>query len=1011
MKPLRLSLTAFGPFLTTTVVDLSAVGSSRLFLVHGPVGSGKTFLLDGICFALYGCSSGGERDGLAMRSLHATPDQETVVLLDFEVVSDRFRVERRLAWNGAASPSQADDVTLWRLPSFAEPQQRDVVASSAAGVTAMLGRLLGLSAEQFCQIAILPQGHFRRFLLAAPPERAEILERMFDGQLYRRFQSALLAEYEKLGRALSEAWRERDELTDRYAGWGGDPRQGLAASREELEAVSAAHQSHHQRSLEWEKQLEGAVRYETLVRQREVSRRELEELEQPTLTPAGVLSGRLRAALREYGRWREAGAEMEAIAKELEAQREEYEKLRRETNFLEGEVEQARQREEEKYALRRSLERLHEVLAEAEGLERLEHELEGLRQKHRALSLERRELAQQLKKAQLESQKLKQDLARLDKAEIRLSALRVELAELEHKERTARQKAQLLESLEQARAREARLRDSALSLNEEMERLRGLMAERQAQDRGVALEQLSRELRAGQPCPLCGASEHPQPFRHGGDTAVGSDDLESRLEALMERRDHATSELGAARERRLRLEGRLDGVEELSEPEPELAQVLAELGRTVHNTEAKLELGDRWRAKLAELEEQLSPGRKRLKQIRLMKERLEGTLESAEQALFSRQERLSEMVSSSLGVDEVSPRQQWREAMERELERVARSLKELEEVRYDTQRAELMAETFALGLAEQRAAEKRQESLRQEVEALQRELMERFRLDFASWEDLSFALARAARDLRPAHGEEAVVEHEIVVAAVKRQLEQSQELLAAVPPPAMRAEQIRAALARERELAELKFGRRSWLLREIEGQTQDVELYDATVEKIRALEATSQAVAPLVSRVRGENPANLSFVDWVLQQTFEKVIEAANLKLEILAPGRFALTLEPGLEVRVFDFYAGVSRLATSLSGGESFMASLALALALGEVLEGQSQAKERLGMLFIDEGFGYLDREAIDAALLCLENLRGQGRTIGLVSHVPELRERIRSQIVLERDEKGQATVKVLAH
>ncbi len=151
-------------------------------------------------------------------------------------------------------------------------------------------------------------------------------------------------------------------------------------------------------------------------------------------------------------------------------------------------------------------------------------------------------------------------------------------------------------------------------------------------------------------------------------------------------------------------------------------------------------------------------------------------------------------------------------------------------------------------------------------------------------------------------------------------------------------------------------------------------------------------------------------MDWVLERFFGKVLAVANQKLEILAPHRFALRLESGLEVTVFDYQAGIGRQATTLSGGESFLASLALALGLGEVLEGERLAGEQIGTLFIDEGFGYLDREAIEAALLCLENLRGQGRAIGLISHVPELRERIRSQIVLSRKDNGESRVEVFA-
>lgn len=1007
MRPLRLSLTAFGPFLQLTSVDLSVFRNTRLFLINGPVGSGKTFLLDGICYALYGCSSGGERDREAMRNLSAPEDQETAVALDFEVGADKFRVERRIASPSAQQRSEADEVTLWRLPAYGEPGRRDVLASSSAGVTNMLARLIGLSAEQFCQVAILPQGHFRRFLLAPAEERREIVAHMFDGGLYQRLQSLLLSEFDALGESLSQAWNEREEITKRYAETEGDPREKLFRSREELDAVSLACQTHHAKSQEWEKELESAVRYETLERQREVSRRELEELESPSETPAAALSGRLRAALLEYGRWKEAQAEVETIAKELDDQRAEYDKLKRETNFLEAEVEQARRLEEEKYALRRSEERLEEIGQEADGLEVLEGELEVLKGRRVELTRSRAELAREVKKTQADSVKFREELARLEKADSRLESLRRELSDLQEREQRARQSAHLSEALKQAKQREIRLREGVVSLEQEIERLRREDVERVANDRGAALGLLASELVAGRACPVCGSTEHPHPHRGSSASGPSGEELAEKMASAVERRDHAKSELALAEERRARLEGRLEGFTPEAQPEEDLTELLESVVRTVQALEAKLTGRNRLEDRLAQLEGELGAGRKRLRQMRLLKERLEGTVESAEEIRSARRARLEKLVSQALGVEELTS---WREALEVEKQRIADRLEELEKVEYGTQRAELMAETFALGLAEQRAAEKRQESLRQEAEGLQKGLMERFRLDFASWEDLVFALSRAARDLRLAQGEGSVVDHDIMVAAVKRQLEQSQELLAAVSPPAMKTEQIRSALNREREQAEIKIGRRASLQREVEIGVEDVGLYDAVVEKIRSLEKRLASLSKLASNVRGDNSAGLGFADWVLERAFGKVLAAANLMLETLAPQRFALRLEPGLEVRIFDYQAGVNRLATSLSGGESFLASLALALGLGEVLEGQADARERLGILFIDEGFGYLDREAIDAALLCLENLKGQGRAVGLVSHVPELRERIRAQIVLGRDERGESSVQVFA-
>ena len=203
MKLLRLKLEAFGPYGGSEIIDFRALRYSKLFLIHGPVGSGKTFLLDGICFALYGRSSGGERSRKGLRNLTAADSQDTIACLDFQSGSNSYRVERRFN-------SQSDEVVLYRLPEIGEPGRRDILSATEGGVSSMIVRLLGLTAEQFCQVAILPQGRFRRFLLAAGDERRHILSNMFKAERHRRLQEAISNGAQSANNSLKEAWGRRE---------------------------------------------------------------------------------------------------------------------------------------------------------------------------------------------------------------------------------------------------------------------------------------------------------------------------------------------------------------------------------------------------------------------------------------------------------------------------------------------------------------------------------------------------------------------------------------------------------------------------------------------------------------------------------------------------------------------------------------------------------------------------------------------------------------------------------
>ncbi len=996
MRALRLSLTAFGPFLHTETVDFRAFRYSRLFLIQGPVGSGKTFLLDGICFAFYGRSSGGERDRRGLRNAAAQDGEETVVVLDFEVEGAGYRIERRLCLDAKSSEFRADEVALWRLPAAGEPSRRDILSSSPSGVEGMLSRMLGLSADQFCQVAILPQGQFRRFLLAPGEERTAIVRRMFDGQKYQKFADLLSQEYRELKERAEAAWKEREDLTARYELFQGDPRESLMASREELEAVVATCRQHQEKSSEWEQSLEGAVRYETLERQRDMALRELGNLANEEEAPAGALSRRLRKSLPQYRLWREKMTEKEEIERDLDEQRSQYERLKRETNFLEAEVTQARRQEEEKFALKRASEKLMELTQEAAGLQALDQEVEAAQVRLRELSRSRVTLAREVKAGQARYKKFEEDLVALRKAELRLVSLRQEVANLEDQEQRHRQQAHLQAASEEAEQRAQRLREALLSSRAALEEAESVERRQLELTRLESLQNLQADLAKGKPCPLCGSKKHPRPFSHKGTNSADADEPSQKVAELRARCQRLDEELQQAEERRLRLEGRVEESGSVTEDIEDISELTNDLRLSVSQIEGRLDEGRRRTQEMDRIKAELLPSRKRLRQMRLLRERLEATLEAALSMRASKAEVLADFLLEILDWEQGVDDERWHGLLEAENERIEAQLKVLEQVGYSTERAELMAEAFALGLAETRASEIRRATLERETNEFEEVIFGEFRLDFSNWSDLAYALSRADRESQVQSGEESVLDKETLTRTVKRQLEQSEELLTAVVTPDLRSEQIRAALARERDMMELKVARRTSLQAAVDVAEGEVERYDELVEEIRENETRLDAIKNLAVAAEGTNPGNIRFSDWVVERFFRKVIATANQKLETLAPRRFVLCLEPGLEVLVLDDNLGLRRSATTLSGGESFLASLALALGLGDVLQGDEGAADRLGTLFIDEGFGYLDDKALDAALNCLESLRSEGRTIGIVSHVAALKERIRSQVLI---------------
>jgi DNA repair protein SbcC/Rad50 len=218
MRPLRLELTAFGPYAEPQVVDFGVLGERRLFLVHGATGAGKTTLLDAMCFALYGDATGSERDGKGFRSQFAGPSLETSVTLDFQVGERVFRVTRqpeqerakRVGEGTTVSPHAA---TLWDRTGLGDAaEEGKVLATRVGGVTEAVVEILGFRSEQFRQVIVLPQGRFRDFLLANSREREDILRQLFDTGFYGRIEEALKERSRELKSAAEKLRTERAAL-------------------------------------------------------------------------------------------------------------------------------------------------------------------------------------------------------------------------------------------------------------------------------------------------------------------------------------------------------------------------------------------------------------------------------------------------------------------------------------------------------------------------------------------------------------------------------------------------------------------------------------------------------------------------------------------------------------------------------------------------------------------------------------------------------------------------------
>ncbi|MFC3350457.1 AAA family ATPase [Streptomyces echinoruber] len=990
MRLHRLDITAFGPFGGTQSVDFDALSAAGLFLLHGPTGAGKTSVLDAVCYALYGAVPGARQSvsgqGLTLRSDHAAPGTRTEVRLDLTVAGRRLEITRQPPWERPkkrGAGTTVEKAQTWLREYDATTGTWKDLSRSHQEVGEEITQLLGMSREQFCQVVLLPQGDFARFLRADAETRGRLLGRLFDTQRFadvekhladrrrstearvRDGDAALLAVAHRMQQAAGGAM----DLPEPQPGEPGLAEAVLTAAavarstaREQLAvadcrlAAAETAQAAADQALQEARELarlqrrfaEARERAERLAEQAEEHRRAQARRERArkaeTVAPALELR---QAADTEY----RAAAQAEARARALLPD-----------GFADagaaGLAAAARRAAEELGGLdaaRRAERRLAELVAERADLDRQERaDEDALREAESWLAeweSTRAALHTRIEAAQEAATRAEQLAVQRDPARRRLVA--------------ARQRDQFARDTEEAQARALASREHAVRakahwLELKEQRLNGIAAE------------LAARLVPGEPCAVCGATEHPAPARRG----AGHVDREAEEDAL--------AAYQRAEERRAEDERRLGVVREA------LAAATAEAGDTPT---------DRLAAEVAELEERYAEARREASGLHAAHEELRRAEQEREQRLAARQEATVRAASRAARRDTL---ERERAALEQELtqargdaESVAARAAHLE------RRTALLTEAAEAARAAEESAARLKDADGRLAEAA-------FRAGFDTPQDAAAALLddTAHRELQ--RRLDAWQTEEAAVPAV---LAEADTAAAAQRPPADHAavdDAEAAAAHRVREAASARdaAARRCAELDRLSAQAADC------ARRLAPLREEYDRVARLAALTAGtsaDNSRRMRLESYVLAARLEQVAAAATVRLRRMSSGRYTLVHSDdrtgrgrsGLGLHVVDAWTGRERDTATLSGGETFFASLALALGLADVVT-EEAGGIRLDTLFIDEGFGSLDDQTLDEVLDVLDSLRERDRSVGIVSHVPDLRRRIHAQLEVVKGRSG---------
>jgi DNA repair protein SbcC/Rad50 len=1019
MRPVTLEMHAFGPYARSQKLDFRELGDRPLFLIHGSTGAGKSTILDAICFALYGETSGDERDGGQMRSDYAPADLKTRVVYEFAIGDEIYRIDRTPKYDALRDDGETyrtiqHSVQMWRR--FGEDGAEELIGSRVGEVGEHVERLLGLRADQFRQVVVLPQGRFRELLTASSNERESIFATLFQTEHYQRIQDRLRERSRSVRERLDDQYQQQRTVLEIAGAENLDHLAGMIAAADQQIATLTDQQTRQEQAVKLaRKALDDAKAADQKLQDVESAQKHVADLErrrdeideQRTRLERAQRAAKLAEAERFMRQRFEEARKSEDTRVELEQKLttaaealETAEQSKSDADSFQPEIEELTGKQRRFDDLRPRIERLNTVeIALQDAQKRIQQHDDAYEQATATASNR--------------SEELKQTEQALTTAKLQASQVSVISSELEGMKRLQRQRARLEErqselarTLEEQDKAETEVETSQARL-EEAQRTFELLES--AWRRGQAAV-LARQLEDEEPCPVCGSIHHPAPAM-SDDEIPTEEELERHRQAVQQARtnfERADRNKLSVDQRAKELRSRVDELrDELAEqaivPLEEIQERLDAHDEKLRNAQSEQEQVETLQSKIDQLTREV-----------------EQTTADADKARDAREQARA---------DEVAARTSYENALQ-EVPEEFRSLEALDAAASETkQRIVDLRQRIEDANNQFDSARSTHERLRVELESACKEAAE----DYKRADEAGSEFAR--QRLQEGFADDETYQHAKLpqeqVDQLERQIDQydrdvaiAQDRLSTAKANAEGLEKpdltklevvLQAAECEQQQIVEKLAEQKSHLERLQQASKRISEIAEA----VKELEKEYEVVAYLANVASGDSTYNayrISFKRFVLSAFLDEVLAYATNRLYGMTNRRFRLLRKTeggdrrrssGLDLEVEDAYTGTVRDVSTLSGGEGFLAALALALGLSEVVQNRAGGI-RLQTLFVDEGFGSLDPDALDRSLTTLVDLH-HGRLVGIISHVPELQERIDARLSVEAGKNGSTARFVL--
>ncbi|WP_373600350.1 AAA family ATPase [Paraclostridium bifermentans] len=1033
MRPIKLTISAFGPYATKQVIDFEELKGRNIFVISGKTGAGKTTIFDAISYALYGEASGEARENDSLRSHFADDDVETFVELEFELKGEKYIVNRvpkqkKKKSRGEGYTEKSADATL-TLPD-------GKVITKVTNVTNKLTEILGITRDQFKQIVMLPQGEFKKLLLADSLEREGIFRKIFNTYDFEKIQIELKEKAIALSKNRNKS---KDEIQTNLKNIKGEHdivigeyvdfpfvieklKELIQKDTKNYEDLSEKDKKIYTNLEEITKKRINIEHNNNLVKEKNNIIKELEELlikEEEFKTKKSNIESAKKAKEVKY-------IEDKLIENEdtLKNREENYkvslskiEKLKEDYKLAKENLTKEEAKESERDNLKLEIEKLKSIEPKILEFDELKNKVLDSNKRAEEVKIkieENKKLNEKLKVEKLENENTLKEIATLETKKVEIEN------NIENKNNTIKEIRDLFKSI--ANYENTGLKHLNLSKEyEEFEKTyKSIKNDYEKMDDLYKKEQagiLASKLEENMPCPVCGSTNHPSPASIKNDVKVPT---KEELKLAKERLDEVEKENNQKMNDLTRLNSEVKShLEFVNSSLAKFSQVLNIEKTYSKNTASEV------KAKGIELKaviEKLSQDLLKLKEKIALKENIinrnkaiENNIESNEKELKILEENeknyLKEVTQMTTKIEEykkyipenIVDIKILKELINNKTKALNDSMAKLNKLREES-------ENLSKKLEGEISTSKEINKSMEELNKIIKETKEKFELSiesskFKNLEEYNLAKENIAfiQDLEK--------QLEVYYSKLNILKSKKEELINKTQNL-----EIFDLSNIDEEIKKLQNDKKEKesILREVysilENNKSVLKNVEALNVKFKAMEEEYKVVGELADLANGKKSPYISFERYILASYFEDIIEAANIRLEKMTGDRFSLIRkkskskgagQKGLELEIYDNYTDSSRDVSSLSGGESFKASLSLALGLSDVVQSNAGGVS-LDTMFVDEGFGTLDPQSLDNAIDSLLELQRGGRLVGIISHVEELKERIDAKLEVVATSKG---------